>query len=95
MYDFSRPTCEMYRSETQELRPRYKEARKILDYTWHSYYTLERQKFQDSLVDQVSLGVGCVGTRVEWCSVTNRSALEYVFLGQIPKTIMKCPINNL
>lgn len=50
-YDFHKSTEANYKSSLQECVGKYKEQRKQLDYSYHSYYTPERQRLHDQLID--------------------------------------------
>ncbi|CAB1117808.1 unnamed protein product [Ectocarpus sp. CCAP 1310/34] len=53
-YDFSRSTEANYEVEVENgtFAERFKEARSLLDYSYHSHYTLERQHVQDDILQE-------------------------------------------
>lgn len=51
-YDFRRSTEENYKSSSPLFVGKYKEQRKTLDYSYHSYYTADRQLLHDELIER-------------------------------------------
>eukprot|EP00667_Euglena_gracilis_P019111 EG_transcript_20405 len=69
-YDYSKPTSEVYAASKVEFAPKYEEVRRLLDYSWHPHYTLQRQLFQDHLVDQVFANASAARPARPWILFT-------------------------
>jgi hypothetical protein len=49
-YDFNRSTAEQHAGRAADIQGPFAAARRLLDYTYHSYYSVERQKLQDAIL---------------------------------------------
>lgn len=50
-YDFTKSSEENYRAPEPHFVGKYKKQRLQLDYTYHSYYTIDRQLLHDQIID--------------------------------------------
>ena len=49
-YDFNRSTAEQHAGRAADIQGPFAAARRLLDYTYHSYYSVARQKLQDAIL---------------------------------------------
>jgi len=49
-YDFTKPTCQVYASDTKEIKGLFASSRSKMDYDYHPYYQQPRRILQDRIV---------------------------------------------